>query len=151
MICKGKSNENKEILVSKISTVGLGLLAILLGVTFEGQNVAFMVGMAFAIAASANFPILFLSLYWRGLTTRGAFYGGFIGLLSAVILVILGPVIWVDILQNEDPIFPYKYPALFSVTLSFFSIYFISKFDDDQNDTLFNKQYIKSYLNKKNV
>ena len=126
VICNGKSDEKKEIFVSKSSTVVLGLFAIILGIVFQGQNVAFMVGMAFAIAASANFPILFLSLYWKNLTTKGAFYGGFIGLVSAIILVILGPVIWVDIFKNSQAIFPYKYPALFSVTLSFLSIYFVA-------------------------
>ena len=65
-----------------------------------------MVGLAFAIAASANFPILFLSIYWSRLTTRGAVIGGFIGLLTAVILVILGPTVWVSILHNEEAIFP---------------------------------------------
>ena len=151
IICKEKSNEDKEILVSKLSTVALGLLAIFLGIAFEGQNVAFMVGMAFAIAASANFPILFLSLYWKNLTTRGAFYGGFIGLISAILLVILGPVIWVDVLNNSKAIFPYKYPALFSVSLSFLAIYIISKLDKDKNEESFRKQYIDSYLNKRNV
>ena len=151
VICNGKSDEKKEIFVSKSSTVVLGLFAIILGIAFQGQNVAFMVGMAFAIAASANFPILFLSLYWKNLTTKGAFYGGFIGLVSAIILVILGPVIWVDIFKNSQAIFPYKYPALFSVTLSFLSIYIISKFDKDKNVKLFEKQYIESYLNRKNV
>ena len=74
---------------SKIATVCLGLLAIVLGIVFEKQNVAFMVGLAFCIAASCNFPVLLLSIYWRGLTTRGAFIGGFLGLISAVVMVVL--------------------------------------------------------------
>ena len=111
-----------------------------------------MVGLAFAIAASVNFPVLFLSITWKGLTTKGAVLGGFIGLFSAVILVITGPVVWVDILGNENPIFPYKYPGLFSVSLSFISIYLISKNDPfsktSKHQRLFEKQYIQSYLNK---
>ena len=152
VICKGKSNEKKEILVSKVSTIILGILAIFLGISFEGQNVAFMVGLAFAIAASANFPVLFLSITWKDLTTKGAVIGGFIGLLTAIILVILGPVVWVDLLNFEKPIFPYKYPALFSVTISFTSIYIISKMDrtinKERQSELFEKQYIKSFLDK---
>ena len=152
VICKGKSDEKKEIKVSKISSIFLGLLAIFLGISFEGQNVAFMVGLAFAIAASANFPVLFLSIYWKKLTTKGAVIGGFIGLITAIVLVILGPVVWVDILGNSKAIFPYKYPALFSVSTSFISIYLISIFDKasktKKNIELYNKQYIKSYINE---
>jgi cation/acetate symporter len=91
-----------------------------------------MVGLAFAIAASANFPILFLSIYWRGLTTRGAYIGGFIGLATAVILVVIGPIVWVQILGNEEALFPYKHPALFSVTIAFIAIWFFSKTDNSQ-------------------
>ena len=67
--------------VSKMATLALGILAILLGIVFEKQNVAFMVGLAFAIAASANFPVLILSMFWKGLTTRGAVIGGWLGLV----------------------------------------------------------------------
>lgn len=152
IICKGKTDEKKEILVSKLSTIVLGILAITLGISFEGQNVAFMVGLAFAIAASANFPVLLLSIKWRGLTTKGAVIGGFLGLFSAILLVILGPVVWVEILGNKSAIFPYKYPALFSVSISFISIILISKIDKSvdikKRDELFNKQFVKSYINK---
>ncbi len=151
VICKGKSIERKEIFISKISTIVLGIIAILLGIIFEGQNVAFMVGMAFAVAASANFPILFLSLYWKNLTSKGAFYGGFVGLFTAVLLVILGPIVWVDILENPEPIFPYKYPALFSILTAFISIFFFSKIDKEnktlKHQKLFHKQFYKSYIN----
>ena len=91
-----------------------------------------MVGLAFGIAASANFPILILSIYWRGLTTRGAFIGGFIGLITAVVLVILGPNIWVDVLKNPTAIFPYKQPAIFSIVAAFVSIWFFSKIDNSE-------------------
>ncbi|RXJ60489.1 cation acetate symporter [Candidatus Marinarcus aquaticus] len=121
-----KASEEQEIKVSKISVIVIGVIGVILGIAFEQQNIAFMVGLAFAIAASANFPILFLSIYWSKLTTRGAFIGGFIGLMTAVILVILGPTVWVSILHNEEAIFPYKYPALFSVTAAFIGIWFFS-------------------------
>ncbi len=120
------ATEEQEIKVSKISVIVIGIIGVLLGIAFEQQNIAFMVGLAFAIAASANFPILFLSIYWSKLTTRGAVLGGSIGLLTAVILVILGPTVWVSILGNAKAIFPYKYPALFSVTTAFFAIWFFS-------------------------
>ncbi|MCB2081223.1 MAG: cation acetate symporter [Rickettsiales bacterium] len=126
VFCIGNHDEKKEMRVSKIATVILGLISILLGIAFEKQNIAFMVGLAFAIAASANFPILFLSIYWRRLTTRGVVIGGSIGLLSAIFLVVLGPTVWVQVLGNSDAIFPYKYPALFSVTAAFAGIWFFS-------------------------
>ena len=128
----GKVNEQKEMRVSKIATVVLGIVAIILGIAFEKQNIAFMVGLAFAIAASVNFPILFLSIYWDKLTTRGAVLGGTLGLATAVALVILGPIVWVQILGNAEAIFPYKYPALFSVTVAFLGIYFFSVTDNSQ-------------------
>ncbi|MEQ8937967.1 MAG: cation acetate symporter, partial [Gammaproteobacteria bacterium] len=115
LIRHGEAQEGEEVRVSRIATVLLGILAIILGIIFEKQNVAYMVGLAFAIAASVNFPILFLSMYWQRLTTRGAFVGGSIGLLTAVLCMLFGPTIWVDILGNAEPLFPYKHPALFSV------------------------------------
>ena len=123
---KGKASEEDEIKVSKRSVIIIGVVGVILGIAFEKQNIAFMVGLAFAIAASANFPILFLSIYWKKLTTRGAFIGGFIGLITAVVLVILSPTIWVEILGNAEAIFPYKHPALFSVSAAFIGIWFFS-------------------------
>ncbi len=132
VICNGNAKEEDEIRISKIFVVVLGATGVALGIMFEQQNIAYMVGLAFGIAASSNFPILFLSIYWRGLTTRGAFIGGFIGLITAVTLVIIGPIVWVQILGNAEAIFPYKHPALFSVTLAFVSIWFFSKTDSSQ-------------------
>lgn len=126
VIEKGVCDEAKEMRVSKISTVILGVIAIILGIAFEKQNIAFVVGLAFAIAASSNFPVLFLSMFWSKLTTRGAVIGGILGLTTAIVLVILGPIVWVDILGYEKAIFPYKYPALFSVSVAFIAIWFFS-------------------------
>ena len=129
VVMLGKHDENKEMRVSKIATIILGILAILLGIMFEKQNVAFMVGLAFAIAASANFPVLILSMYWKNLTTRGATLGGAAGLLTAVTLVILSPVVWVDVFHNSAPIFPYKYPAIFSMPVAFIGTWLVSVLD----------------------
>lgn len=143
-----KTNEKKEMQVSKIATIALGLLAIFLGIIFESQNVAFMVGLAFAIAASTNFPILLLSIYWKNLTTKGAVIGGSAGLLTAIILVILGPVVWVDVFKNSQAIFPYKYPALFSMSVTFLGIWFFSMIDKSKDAQLvksrFNSQFFRS-------
>lgn len=145
---KGNVDGIKEMQVSKIATVVLGVIAIIMGIMFEKQNIAFVVGLAFAIAASANFPILFLSMYWKKLTTRGAVIGGSLGLATAVILVILGPTVWIDLLGNTKAIFPYQYPALFSVTVAFLGIWFFSITDNSHEAALereaFEAQYIRS-------
>jgi cation/acetate symporter len=129
---KGKASESDEIKVSKRSVIVIGIVGVVLGIAFENQNIAFMVGLAFAIAASANFPILFLSIYWSKLTTRGAFIGGFMGLITAVVLVILSPTVWVEIIGNAKAIFPYKHPALFSISVAFIGIWFFSITDKSE-------------------
>jgi cation/acetate symporter len=145
---KGKADEKQELRVSKIASVMLGAVAILLGIAFEQQNVAFMVGLAFAIAASANFPIILLSMYWRGMTTRGAVVGGSMGLGTAVILMILGKTVWVTVLGFAQPVFPYEYPALFSMTAAFLGIWLFSVTDRSERGVMdraaFDAQYIRA-------
>lgn len=148
VIRKGDSDETSEIRVSKITTVILGIIAIALGILFEKQNIAFMVGLAFAIAASANFPIIFLSMFWRNLTTRGALVGGFLGLSTAVVLVVLGPTVWVDVFGNETAIFPSIYPAVYSITIAFIATWFFSITDKsasaEAEKVKFEAQFIRS-------
>ena len=145
---RGKPDEVAEIRVSKIATVFLGILAIILGIAFEKQNIAFMVGLAFAIAASSNFPVLILSMYWRGLTTMGAVVGGWLGLIVAVALTVLSPAIWVSVLGNAHGIFPYSSPALFSMPLAFLGCWAVSKMDTSRRAKMeaaeFDAQYIRS-------
>ncbi|PKU22199.1 cation acetate symporter [Telmatospirillum siberiense] len=126
---RGRTNEQHEVLVSKAASLGLGVIAVILGIIFEKQNVAYMVGLTFAIAASTNFPVLVMSMFWRGLTTRGAVTGGFIGLAAAVILTVLGPTVWVDVLKYPEAVFPLKYPAIFSMPLAFVATWFFSVID----------------------
>ena len=148
LFCHGKAQEKREVMVSRISTIMLGVVAILLGITFEKQNVAYMVGLAFAIAASVNFPILFFSMYWSRLTTRGAFIGGAAGLLPAILCVLFGPIVWVDILGNTKAIFPYKYPALFSMSIAFITIIIISYLDKSpqakEETAAFDDQFVRA-------
>ncbi|MDI1351001.1 cation acetate symporter [Aquabacterium sp.] len=126
---KGEATEAEEMRVSKFASIGLGIVAVILGILFEKQNVAFLVGLTFGIAASANFPVLILSLYWKGLTTRGALIGGVAGLVSAVLFVVLSKAVWVVVLGNAKPIFPYEHPALFSMPLAFFVTWLFSVTD----------------------
>lgn len=132
MVIKGgHANEQDEVRVSKIATLFLGVLAIILGIIFENQNVAFMVGLAFAIAASCNFPVLVMSIFWKDLTTRGALIGGFLGLTSAVIGVLLSPAVWEATFGFAKGSAPIKLdnPALFSMSIAFVAIWLVSVLD----------------------
>jgi cation/acetate symporter len=148
VIMKGKADEAKEMRVSKFATIGLGVVAILLGMAFEKMNIAFMVALAFGVAASANFPVLILSMYWKGLTTKGAMAGGYLGLFSAVTFVVLSKSVWVDVLGFASPIFPYTQPALFSMPLAFLATILVSKMDNSTEAKAeieaFEDQYVRA-------
>ncbi|SUA56971.1 Acetate transporter ActP [Oligella ureolytica] len=129
VIAKGNVTEEQKMRISRLSTIALGILAIILGIVFENQNVAFMVGLAFAIAASSNFPVLVLSISWRGCTTRGATIGGFIGLFTATSWVVLSSTVWVDVFGFAEAITPFPNPGILSIPLAFISIWFFSVTD----------------------
>ena len=118
VIRKGQASEREEVRVARWATLVFGALAVLLGVLFKGQNVAFMVGLAFAIACSANFPALLLSIVWPRFTTRGAVASILTGAVLTVVLIILSPTVWVDMMGNETAIFPLRNPAIVSMTVS---------------------------------
>ena len=134
VIKQGKADSAAELRVSKITTVCLGVVAVVLGIAFEKQNIAFMVSLAFAIAASANFPVLLMSVLWKGCTTRGAVIGGFLGLVSSVALTVVSPAVWEVTLGNPkgSALFPYASPALFSMTLAFVGIWLFSVLDSSK-------------------
>jgi cation/acetate symporter len=126
---RGKASEQEEVRVSKGAAVAISVAAMALGMLFENQNIAFIVGLVFAIAASANFPVVFLSVAWRGLTTRGAVAGSLAGLLSALVLVALSPGVWTATLKLGTAPFPYDNPAVFSVPLAFLTSWLVSRLD----------------------
>ena len=131
-IAKGKATEKSELWVSKLSVIGTGIVALIFGIIFEHQNVVFIANMAMAIAASANAPVLLMAMYWEGLTTRGALAGILVGLVSSVLLIMLGPQVMVDVMGMEKAIFPYTYPTVISVPLAFLSIWYFSVSDKSQ-------------------
>jgi len=149
VIAHGRSTEKMEMKVSRYATIGLAVFAMLLGIIFEKQNVAFMVGLAFAVAASANFPVLVMSMFWSKLTTRGAVAGGVLGMVSSVLLICLTKAVWVETFHfgDEAPI-PYQNPAMFSMMLSFFCCWFFSITDNSaraqKERDLFDAQFIRS-------
>ena len=146
----GRADSASELRVSRITTAALGVIAVLLGILFEKQNIAFMVSLAFAIAASANFPVLLLSVLWKGCTTRGAVIGGFLGLASSVILTVISPSVWEATLGNPkgSALFPYTSPALFSMTIGFVGVWLFSLLDGspgaEQEKAAFAAQQVRS-------
>ncbi|WP_412478197.1 cation acetate symporter [Azonexus sp. IMCC34839] len=132
VIKKGTASSQQEMKVTRFASVGLGLAAIGLGIAFKDQNVLFLVALAFGVASSVNFPVLILSMYWKGLTTRGALWGGIAGLVSSVGLVVLSPAVWVKVLGNAKPIFPYDHPAIISMTLAFVVTWLMSVTDKSE-------------------
>lgn len=143
----GRAPEADEMKVAKRATVGLGLVAILLGLAFKGQNVAFMVGLAFAIAASANFPALLLSIFWKGASTTGAVAAMVTGTVTAVACIVLSPTVWVQLLGNAAPIFPWKNPALLSMPAAFAAGWLGSVLRPDARArSLYAAQQLRNYL-----
>jgi cation/acetate symporter len=115
----GEAPEREQLSVARIATLVMGATAIVLGIVLEGQNVAFMVGLAFAIAASANFPALLMAIFWRRFTTWGAVSSIVVGAVSALVLIYISPTIQEDVLGNATSLFPLKNPALISMPLAF--------------------------------
>jgi cation/acetate symporter len=119
VVRRGDASESEQVKVARYATVVFGGLAVLLGIAFRGQNVAFMVGLAFAIACSANFPPLLLSIVWRRFTTAGAVSAIACGAGVSVLLILLSPTVWVDVLHHAEPLFPLRNPAIISMPLAF--------------------------------
>ncbi|RBJ85612.1 cation acetate symporter [Pseudomonas sp. MWU12-2534b] len=143
---QGQASTQQEMRVSKIATLCIGVLAVLLGLLFESQNIAFLSGLVLAIAASVNFPVLFLSMFWKGLTTRGAVGGSLAGLISAIVLLILSPAVWVNVLHHPQALFPYANPALFSMSLAFFTAWALSVSDRSPRAALERGRYLAQFI-----
>ncbi|MHC2333485.1 cation/acetate symporter ActP [Bradyrhizobium sp. USDA 4454] len=146
----GKASEARELLVSKISAVAIGIVAVLLAYAFENQNVAFMAGLALSVAASCNFPVLAMAMFWRGTTTRGAVAGGLAGLVASVVLVALSKTVWVAVVGFPTALFPYDNPALVSMPLAFLFVWLFSVTDRSERAArereAFAAQFIQSEI-----
>ena len=150
VIMKGQASSDKELRVSKITTVCLGVLAVVLGIAFEKENVAYMVMLAFVIACSGNFPVLFMSVLWRNCTTRGVVVGGMVGLFLAVVLTVGSASVWEAVMKNPkgSAWFPYNSAAIFSMSAAFFTIWLVSILDNSaqakKERALFPAQQLRS-------
>ncbi|MPY90758.1 MAG: sodium/solute symporter [Luteitalea sp.] len=142
VVRRGESTEREQVRVARIGTLVFGVLAVILGIVFQGQNVAFMVGLAFAIACSANFPALLLSIVWRRFNTPAAVWSISTGAFLSVLLIVLSPTVWVDVLGHAHALFPLRNPAIVSMTAAFLVGILVSlairepdaeaKFDDEK-------------------
>jgi cation/acetate symporter len=147
VIKKGQATEQQQVRAAKGATVVFGVLAVLMGFLFEGQNVAFMVGLAFAIACSANFPALLLSIVWKKFTTTAAFWSIVVGAFLAVFLIIISPTVWVDVFKNKEAIFPLKNPAIVSMTASFIVAIVVSLLTKEKTaEDMFEDEKLRAYL-----
>jgi len=147
VVRSGRSSEAEEVKVARIAVLFLGLLAIVLGIVFKGQNVAFMVGLAFAVAASGNFPALLMSMVWKGFTTAGAVASIITGTVLAVVLIVVSPTVWVDIFKYPQAIFPLKNPALISMTAAFVIGIVVSWMTPEQAASeKFEEEKVRTYL-----
>jgi cation/acetate symporter len=147
VIKKGKAEEREQVRVAKVATVIFGILAVLLGILFKGQNVAFMVGLAFAIACSANFPALLMSIVWKKFTTSGAVASILTGAILAVVLIVISPTVWVDIFKEKEAIIGLRNPAIISMTASFVVGILASLVTKDENARAkFEDEKLRTYL-----
>lgn len=145
----GSASEQEEVRASRIATFIFGVVAVCLGILFKGQNVAFMVGLAFAIACSANFPALVLSIFWKRFTTAGAVWSILTGAFLAVGLIIISPTVWEDVFKNPkgSALFALKNPAIVSMTVSFVVGYVVSLFTKDEKaQQMFEDEKLRTYL-----
>ncbi len=124
-----ENSERLELIVFRSAAVVTTLIAALLSLALQNENIAYLSALSFGIAAATNFPILILAIYWDKLTTKGAICGGASGLSAALFLLVLGPTVWVQLLGNSEPVFPSNYSTLISTPLAFSVAYVVSKLD----------------------
>jgi cation/acetate symporter len=146
-IRRGHATEAEQVRVARLATVAFGVVAVVLGILFKGQNVAFMVGLAFAVAASANFPPLLMSITWRRFNTVGAVSSIIVGAFLSVVLIVLSPTVWVDLLGRADAIFPLRNPAIVSMPASFLAGIIASLLTREPDaEVRFDDEKLRTYL-----
>ncbi|MCC7010004.1 MAG: cation/acetate symporter ActP [Acidobacteria bacterium] len=147
VVTRGKATEHEQVRVAKLATVAFGIVAVLLGILFKGQNVAFMVGLAFAVACSANFPPLLLSIVWRRFTTAGAVASIVVGAVLAVGLIVLSPTVMVDLLHRPSALVPLRNPAIISMPVSFLCGVLVSLMTrEPAAEVRFDDEKLRTYL-----
>ena len=138
---KGKPDPKTELRLTRVSVLLIGFAAVSLGIAFQHENIAFIATIPMVVSASVTFPILFLSLFWKDFTTKGALYGAGVGLVSSIVLIVLGPQVWVSVLGNVEALFPYDYPALFTMPASVLVMVVISLQDRSERGGIDRENY----------
>jgi len=147
IIKKGKATEEQQVTVAKRATLVFGVCAVLLGILFKGQNVAFMVGLTFSIAASANFPALLLSIVWKRFSTWGAVTSILSGAFISIGMIVISPTVWVDVFKNAEPIITLRNPCIISMTAAFAIGMIVSLLTPDaQAQAMFEDEKLRVYL-----
>ncbi|HVI94152.1 MAG TPA: cation acetate symporter, partial [Anaeromyxobacter sp.] len=143
----GHATEEEQVKAAKMATIFFGIAAVGLGILFKGQNVAYMVGLTFAVAASANFPALLMSIVWKKFTTWGAVWSIIIGTFTSLGMIILSPTVWVDVFKNAAPIIPLKNPAIFSMSAAFLAGWLVSLAKPEADaQAKFEEEKLRTYL-----
>ena len=152
---RGQVTPAAELRLSRVAVVGFGVLSLMLGLLFERQNVAVITSTAMAIAASVNFPVIILALYWQGFTTRGAVAGGVVSLALTIALTLAGPTVMVDVLGYDAPLFPYPYPTIVALPAALLTMWGVSITDRSARATgertLFAEMLVRSELGTRSV
>jgi cation/acetate symporter len=147
LIKKGKATEDEQVRVAKRATFVFGVCAVLLGILFKGQNVAFMVGLTFSIAASANFPALLMSVVWKRFTTWGAVASIISGAFISIAMIVVSPTVWVDVFHNKEALIGLKNPCIVSMTAAFALGIIVSLLTPDLSaQAKFEDEKLRTYL-----
>jgi cation/acetate symporter len=143
----GHATEEEQVKAAKLATIFFGVAAVGLGILFKGQNVAYMVGLTFAVAASANFPALLMSIVWKRFTTWGAVWSIIVGTFVSLGMIILSPTVWVDVFHNAAPVIPLKNPAIFSMSAAFLAGWLASlATPEPEAQAKFEEEKLRTYL-----
>jgi cation/acetate symporter len=148
VICKGEASERTELFISRVTVLVVGVIAVILGLFFQFENIAYLNSFSICIAACTNFPMLVLAIFWRGLTTRGAVIGGSISFVLTLSLLVMSPAVWVNVLGYETALFPYAFPTVFTLPFAFFIMWWFSVTDKsaraEEERAAFTHQFIRS-------
>lgn len=127
-------SDKGQVMAGKISAVVVGAIAIVLGIFFKGENVSFLVGLAFAVAASANLPAILMLLFWKKTTAKGIAASVFVGMVSSLILILLSPAMFERYGVDAIAPFPLDNPGIVSIPLSFFTLVIVSLLTQPQKN-----------------
>ena len=128
-----KLTDRGKVRAGKIAAVVVGAIAIVLGILFKGMNVSFLVGLAFAVAASANLPSILMLIFWKGTTSKGIAVSITVGIVSSILLIAFSPDLYeLYGLNKSDAPFPFTNPGIVSIPLSFLALVLVSLFTAKQ-------------------